>query len=109
MRRIARPSSSRSLKVSISLSMTVGASPSDGSSMTRIFGFVTSGAPDREHLLLTARELGAAVALPLGEAREELVDRRVVQLAPPFDAPRAAIFRCSSTVSDGKRRRPCGT
>ena len=43
--RIARPSSSSRLNVSMRPSMTAGASPSDGSSMTRIFGFVTSARP----------------------------------------------------------------
>jgi hypothetical protein len=66
------------------------------------------GAGDRQHLLLAARELRAAIALALGQAREQVVGA--------LDGPRAAPFalladrrRCSSTVSDGHTRRPCGT
>ena len=68
-------------------------------------------APDGEHLLLAARELRAAVPLALGEAREEVVDgvdRPVASVAR--DVARGRIMRrCSSTLSDGKSRRPCGT
>ena len=65
-------------------------------------------AADREHLLLAAGELRAAVPAALGEAREQLVDAR---RASSGRSPRrgATMRRCSSTVSDGNRRRPCGT
>jgi hypothetical protein len=43
--RIARPSCSSVLNVSISCSMIAGASPSDGSSMTSRVGFVISARP----------------------------------------------------------------
>ena len=48
-------------------------------------GFVEQRATDREHLLLPARELRAAVPLPLGKPREELVD---ALWSPP---PRAVV------------------
>ena len=67
------------------------------------------GAADREHLLLAAGELGSTVALPLGEAREQLVDALARPFAAVRLAPRLAMRRCWSTVRDGKRRRPWGT
>ncbi len=66
------------------------------------------GAADREHLLLAAGELGAAVALALGEPREELVDA-VDRPAARCRSALATMRRCSSTLSDGNSRRPCGT
>ena len=67
----------------------------------------SSARADGEHLLLAARQLGAAVAATLGEAREQLVDG----LGRPALAARLAgeHRRCSSTVSDGNSRRPWGT
>ena len=64
-------------------------------------------AADREHLLLAAGELRAAVLLALGEAREELVDRGR-RPARRRAAARRIMRRCSSTESDGNSRRPCG-
>ena len=77
--------------------MIVGASPSDGSSMIRSVGFVEQRPPDREHLLLAARELRAAVALALGEPREEVVDRRRRSSAAVASRGARIIRRCSST------------
>ena len=63
---------------------------------------------DGEHLLLAAGELGRrrcdGARRGVGTARTRL---RVVQRLPRV--PLASIVRCSSTVSDGNRRRPCGT
>src|SRR6185436_13402116 len=59
--------------------------------------------PDREHLLLAARELRAAVALALGEPREELVD----PLARPLAARRRAAGAPRGdpqVLVDGERR-----
>ena len=55
-------------------------------------------ATDREHLLLTARELRAAVPLALGEAREQLVDT----LARPL-APRSTTRRAMRSAGAGRR------
>ncbi len=64
------------------------------------------GAADRQHLLLAAGQLAAAVATALGEPREDLVDA----FARPGSALAVCIMRrCSSTVSDRQSRRPCGT
>ena len=52
------------------------------------------GAPDREHLLLAARELRTAVALPLGETREEVVDA--------FSRPVLAAVRSRAARRDSK-------
>jgi hypothetical protein len=60
-------------------------------------------AADGQHLLLAARELRAAVALALGQAREHGVDAVDVALARRHQA------QGSSTVSEGHTRRPCGT
>ena len=87
------------LKVSIRTSMTVGARPSDGSSMIRSLGISEQRAADREHLLLAAGELGAAVSLPVGEPREELVHA--------LDRPRAAPSARGDPemLVDGQRRK----
>jgi hypothetical protein len=42
------------------------------------------GAADRQHLLLAARELAAAIAAPLGETREKLIDARHGPRAGPL-------------------------
>ena len=62
-------------------------------------------ARDRQHLLLAAGELVAHVAAPLGEAREQLVDRRQGPSGPGRDAT----VRFSSTLSEGKISRSCAT
>ena len=84
-------------------SMIAGASPSEGSSITTRRGFVTQRAPDREHLLLATRELRAAVALALGEPREELVDALARPLAARLRAGRAPRGDPQVLV-DGERR-----
>ena len=69
-------------------------------------GFASSARRDREHLLLAAGELPAAIGLALGQAREGRVDA----LDRPGAAPAAPTSRrCSSTVSERHSRRPCGT
>ena len=67
--------------------------------MTRSAGFVSKCPADREHLLLAARELRAAVPLALREAREEVVhavDRPAL--------PSAAIADHAQVLVDGERR-----
>jgi hypothetical protein len=54
----------------------MGAKPSNGSPNSRIFGSHTSARANRQHLLLAAREIGAAARPPLAQAREHLVDAR---------------------------------
>ena len=63
-------------------------------------------AGDREHLLLAAGELAAAIVLALGQPRKGLVDALD---RPGAAAQPAASCRCSSTVSERHSRRPCGT
>ena len=58
-------------------------------------------ATDREHLLLAAGELRSAVALPLGEAREQLVDALARPLAAVRLAPAA---RDAQVLVDRERR-----
>ena len=60
-----------------------GARPSVGSSMMRRSRIGDERATDRQHLLLAAGELAAAVVLALGQPRESLVDA--------LDRPRAAL------------------
>ena len=48
-------------------------------------GLEQQGAADRQHLLLAARELAAAILLALGQARKELIDAR--------DGPRPSAAR----------------
>ena len=72
--------------------------------MIRQSGLVISPR-DGEHLLLAAGERLRALAAPLLQPREELVD--ALQASSP---PRGfATFRFSSTVSDANTRRPWGT
>ena len=92
--RIARPSAARPRKVSIRVSMIVGASPSEGSSMISSLGLRQQRAADGEHLLLAAGELHAAVLAALGQAREELVDgvgRPAVAAAPRRGHPQVLV------------------
>ena len=64
-------------------------------------------ARDRQHLLLAAGELTAAMVLAFGQARECLVDALDRSRRRAASRPRAA--RCSSTLSERHSRRPCGT
>ena len=60
-------------------------------------------AADGEHLLLAARELVAAIAYPLAEARKDAEDAFKRPFAPPVDpGPRSA----AHTVSRWSRTRP---
>ena len=68
------PSSPSSTSMRSTWSTMIGARPSVGSSMTRRRGLPSSAPADRQHLLLAAGELRAAVGLALGEPREGLVD-----------------------------------
>ena len=64
-------------------------------------------APDRDHLLLAAGELVAAMPAPLLQPWEQVVDiveRPLAPAGPPV--ARRASFRFSSTVSRAKIRRP---
>jgi hypothetical protein len=58
------------------LSTMIGARPSSGSSSSSRRGLSTSARADREHLLLSARQLRAEVAATLGEARKHLEHAR---------------------------------
>ncbi len=63
-------------------------------------------ARNRQHLLLAAGQLIAAIVAPLGEPRKRFVDARESSIGrglPP------ASRKCSSTVTEGHSRRPCGT
>ena len=63
-------------------------------------------ARNRQHLLLAAGKLGAAVVSALGKPREGVVDA----LGGPGAALAGDVIRrCSSTVSERHSRRPCGT
>ena len=72
---------------------------------------------DRQHLLLAAAQLVAAIVPPLGEPREHREDLLEIPAVAALGArdraaarrAGAAIARFSCTVSDGKMRRPCGT
>ena len=70
----SRPRSASRVSISTTCSTMTGARPSVGSSITSSRGLTSSAAADRQHLLLAAGELGAAVAPALGQAREGLVD-----------------------------------
>ena len=107
MRRMARPSSSSTRNVSIKPSMTAGASPSDGSSINEHLRVRDERASDREHLLLAARELRTAVALPLRQTWEQVVDT----LTGPFAATvrRRTAGRDAEVLVDGERREEATT
>ena len=79
------PSSPSRTSISSTWATMTGASPSVGSSMIRSRGLVEQRARDREHLLLAAGELAAAMVLALGQPRERLVDA----LDRPGAAPHA--------------------
>ena len=53
---------------------TIGASPSNGSSSSRIWGFSDQRAGDRQHLLFAAREIGAPATAAILQAREHGVN-----------------------------------
>ena len=83
-----------------------GASPSVGSSMISKLRIEQERARNGEHLLLAAGKLIAAIVAPLGQPRKGFVDARnrpIARRLPP------ASRRCSSTVTEGHNRRPCGT
>ena len=117
--RIARPSRASAWNVSMSVSMIVGASPSDGSSMISSRGFAEQRAADREHLLLAAGELHAAVPAALGQPREELVHRvgrPAVAASPRRGHPQVLVDRQRleqppplRARSRSRRRRSCRT
>ncbi len=65
-------------------STRIGASPIDGSSMSRSFGRAISALPHRDHLLLAARERPRELLPALREQREELVD--AVEVLPEIGA-----------------------
>ena len=82
----------------------IGARPSSGSSSSMMRGLSDERAADRQHLLLAAGELVAEIAAPLGEPRKHAVD--ALQRPRPG---RATAVRFSSTVSERKMLRSCGT
>ena len=87
MRRMASPSSSRCLNVSMSASITAGASPSDGSSMRRIVGFVTSARPIAS--ICCSRRRAArrrSICAARGAGRARTHDRASIR-SPPRRAP----------------------
>ena len=102
-----------------SVSMIVGASPSEGSSMISSLRVAQQRAADREHLLLAAGELHAAVLAALGQAREELVDgvgrpavARRAAARPSAGARRRSATRTAAGPagrSRSRRRRSCRT
>ena len=102
------PSATSVWQVSITCSTIVGASPSEGSSMISSVGFVSSARPIASICCSPPESCVALILLALGEAREELVDRRRRSSARRTRGARI-IFRCSSVESDWKSRRPCGT
>ena len=68
------PSSPSRTSMSSTCATITGARPSVGSSMISRRGFVQQRARDRQHLLLAAGELPAAVVLALGQPRKGVVD-----------------------------------
>ena len=109
--RIVTPSSRIAPSVSNSVSTTIGASPSDGSSSSSTSGRAIERAGDRELLLLAARERPGVALRELADHREqardpgEVVGDAVARRAAPTRPSR----RFSSTVSEAKMWRPSGT
>src|SRR3954465_6450831 len=66
-------------------------------------------AADRQHLLLAAGELVAAVAAPLGETREQRENLLQRPPAPPVAPRPRAMIRFSTTDREAKMPRPSGT
>ena len=64
-------------------------------------------ARNRQHLLLAAGKLAAAIVLALGEAREGLIDALDRPGAAPH--PRRSSADARRRVSERQSRRPCGT
>jgi hypothetical protein len=99
-----RPSSRATRRIARSSSATmIGARPSSGSSSSSS-RVEHQRAAEGQHLLLAARQLRAEVAAALGQAREQSKTRFGVQ-----GPGRATAVRFSSTVSDLKMLRSCGT
>ena len=71
---IVWPASASARQVANRSRTMIGASPSNGSSSSTIFGVADQRASDREHLLLAARKIGAAAAPALAQARENRPD-----------------------------------
>ena len=71
---IVCPASASARQVASRSRTMIGASPSNGSSSRIDLRVAHQRAGDRQHLLLAAREIGAAAAPALLEAREDLPD-----------------------------------
>ena len=90
---------------------SIGASPTEGSSTSRIFGASISARAERQHLLLAAAHAAGELRAALGEARKGLeADVEIAgELAARGCGAKAPSSRFSSTVSLGNSRRPSGT
>jgi hypothetical protein len=94
------------LIVWISPSTMVGASPSDGSSMIRSFGLVSSARP-MASICCSPPDSEVPLTFLRSASRGNSSYTRAGVHAAALGAP--TIWKCSSTVSDWNSRRPCGT
>jgi hypothetical protein len=107
--RVATPLSRISRIVRQISSRMIGARPSVASSSMMSRGLAEQRAADRQHLLLAAGQLVAAIRPPLRQAREQLEHAFDVQRRCPLSPPRSAISRFSMTLRLAKMPRPSGT
>ena len=85
--------------------MTIGARPSDNSSIRTRSGLAISAA-DRNHLLLAAGERSRGLRAPFAEHGKQFIYLRQRPGPRPLGPPPARRF--SSTASEGNSRRPSG-